>query len=437
MKKYLRVLLSVVLLGFAAHSQAVLNIEITRAADSAQPIAIVPFGWQAKEGGRPPVDIAEIVAADLARSGQFKPIPVEDMLQKPSRGTEIRFENWRIIGIENLVVGNVSLGADGMYTVEFQLFDVGKARQLVGRSFVARDTQLRGVAHSIADIIYETLTGERGAFNTRIAYVVAVRKGPKELEYRLEMADTDGHNAQILLRSRQPIMSPSWAPDARQLAYVSFENRRPEVFIHSVFEGRRESVAAFAGINGAPVWAPDGRRLALTLSRDGNPDIYILDLASKRLQQITRNWAIDTEPAWMPDGRELIFTSGRGGNPQLYRVALDGSNPRRITFEGDYNASPSIAPDGRSVAMVHRHQGHYRIAVLDLKSGVLRILTDGRLDETPSFAPNGSILLYASQQNNRGVLAAVSFDGRTRQRLAFTEGDIREPTWAPFPSERR
>lgn len=427
----LRILPGLALLIYAASTQAVLNIEITRAADSAMPIAIVPFGWDAAQG-QPPVDVAAVVAADLARSGQFKPLPVENMLERPSRGADIRFENWRIIGTDSLVVGNVSRSADGVYTVDFQLFDVIKARQLAGQSFRVQAKSLRGVAHSIADVVYEILTGEKGAFNTRIAYVVSVKTAAGR-EYRLEIADTDGYNAQTVLRSKQPIMSPNWSPDARRLAYVSFENHRPEVFIHSVFEATRESVAAYDGINGAPVWSPDGRYLALTLSHNGNPDIYVLELASRRLRQVTRNSAIDTEPAWMPDGRELIFTSARSGGPQLYRTSLDGSNPQRLTFEGSYNAAPSVSPDGRSVAMVHLHQGQYQIAVLDLKSGLFRILTDGRLDESPSFAPNGSMLLYATQQGNRGVLAAVSADGRTRQRLAFSEGDIREPTWAPFP----
>lgn len=432
--KYWRMISGVVLFIFSLSSHAILTIEITGGSKTAMPIAIVPFGWDGAEG-QPPVDIAGVVTADLARSGQFKPLPVENMLEQPSKGADIKFENWRIIGTDSLVVGNISQSADGVYTVNFQLFDVIKARQLAGQSFRVQAKSLRGVAHSIADVVYEILTGEKGAFNTRIAYVVSVKTAAGR-EYRLEIADTDGYNAQTVLRSKQPIMSPSWSPDTRHLAYVSFENHRPEVFIHSVFEATRESVAAYDGINGAPVWSPDGRSLALTLSRNGNPDIYILDLASRRLRQVTRDSAIDTEPAWMPDGRELIFTSARSGGPQLYRTSLDGSNPQRLTFEGSYNAAPTVSPDGRSVAMVHLHQGQYQIAVLDLKSGLFHILTDGQLDESPSFAPNGSMLLYATQQGNRGVLAAVSADGRTRQRLAFSEGDIREPTWAPFPLEQ-
>ncbi|HEY3487310.1 MAG TPA: Tol-Pal system beta propeller repeat protein TolB [Gammaproteobacteria bacterium] len=430
--KYLRFYMLLLCMQ-AVPVHALLDIEITRSADTALPIAIVPFGWEDKKTAVP-ADIAGIVTADLARTGQFRPLPPADMLEQPHSGKEIHFENWRITGIGNLVVGALRPARGGMYTVDFQLFDVFKGRQAVGHSFTVAAKDLRGVAHTISDLVYEAITGERGAFNTRIAYVAATRKAGV-LEFRLEVSDMDGHNARTVMRSPKPIMSPSWAADGRYLAYVSFENRRSEVFVHSVFDGKREQVAAFEGINAAPVWSPDGRLLAVTLSRGGNADIYLLELATKKLTQITHNSAIDTEPAWMPDGKSLVFTSGRSGSPQIYRMVL-GEKPQRLTFEGDYNASPAVAPDGRSIALVHRNRGNYSIALLDLKSGLLRVLTDGRLDETPSFAPNGSMLLYASQEQG-GVLAAVSIDGRTRQRLAFHEGDIREPTWAPFPDGSR
>jgi TolB protein len=420
---------------YAQAAQALLNIEITKAGDAALPIAIVPFGWNAS-GGASPADIAQIVTADLERTGQFRAMPVADMLQQPSSGRDVRFENWRLTGVGHLVVGSVRPYTKDKYIVEFQLLDVFKERQMLGHSYTVPSKELRGVAHDISDLIYEAITGERGAFNTRIAYVAALLKDKKR-EYRLEISDTDGYNARTLLRSSHPIMSPTWSPDGRSVAYVSFENRRSQVYVHPVFGGEREQIAAFEGINSAPAWSPDGRSLALTLSRDGNADIYIMDLASKRITRVTNTWAIDTEPAWMPDGQTLLFTSGRSGNPQIYRVTLPDGKPERLTFEGDYNASPVVSPDGRSIAMVHRSAGNYRIAVLDLKSRLFRVLTDGRLDETPSFAPNGSIVLYASQQGQQGVLAAVSIDGRTRQRLALHEGDIREPTWAPFASDRR
>ncbi len=432
--KYLR--LGIFLLcGYAVQADALLEIKITGFGESALPIAIVPFGWEEK--GAVPEDLSGIVTADLARTGQFKPMPVEDMLEQPHGGREIRFENWRLTGIGHVVVGAIRPIRGNHYTVDFQLFDVLKGRQMTGHSFTVSVKDLRRVSHQISDLVYEAITGERGAFDTRIAYVAATMKDGVP-EYRLEVSDTDGYNARSILRSSRPIMSPSWSVDGNYLAYVSFENRRSEVFVYSVFDGRREQVAAFEGINAAPSWSPDGKSLAVTLSRGGDADIYVLELATKKLTQITQNRAIDTEPVWMPDGESLVFTSGRSGNPQIYRVALTGGDrPQRLTFEGDYNASPAVSPDGRSIAMVHGDRGNYSIGILDLKSGLFRVLTDGRLDETPSFAPNGSMLLYASQQGQRGVLAAVSTDGRTRQQLAFHEGDIREPTWGPFRVESR
>ncbi|HEX5057046.1 MAG TPA: Tol-Pal system beta propeller repeat protein TolB [Gammaproteobacteria bacterium] len=435
--KYIR-LCMLALCGYAAQANALLEIKITGFGENALPIAIVPFGWDAKSG-QAPEDIAGIVTADLSRTGQFKPMPSDDMLEQPHSPEDIHFENWRIGGIGHLVVGMVRPMRGNHYTVEFRLFDVykGALGQMEGHSYTVPVNDLRRVGHDISDIVYKAITGERGAFSTHIAYVAATMKDGKP-EYRLEVSDTDGYNARSILRSRQPIMSPSWSPDGRSLAYVSFENRRSEIFVYSVFINQGERVAAFEGINAAPSWSPDGKSLAVTLSRGGNADIYLLSLATKQLTQLTRNSAIDTEPVWMPDGKSLVFTSGRGGNPQIYRLSLsgeDGERPQRLTFEGDYNASPAVSPDGRSIAMVHRDRGNYSIALLDLKSGLFRVLTDGRLDETPSFAPNGSMLLYASQQDQKGVLAAVSIDGRTRQRLALHEGDIREPTWAPFPQE--
>lgn len=430
--------LRITILLIAAYSSqafSVLHIEITGANASALPIAIVPFGWKSTSG-RLPVEFSEVIGSDLERSGQFRAVPVDQMIHQPHKGSEIKFENWSILGVENVVVGNVVLNSGSYYVIEFQLFDVFKKRQLVGQSFTVPANELRNVAHAISDEIYKALTGERGAFNTRIAYVVAEPYQGK-LQYRLEVADTDGYDARTILRSKQPIMSPSWSPDGRYLAYVSFESKRSEIWVHAVFEGKRDVVARFKGINSAPVWSPDGRKLALTSSHKGNSDIYLLDLADKTMQQLTDDWAIDTEPAWMPDGKAIVFTSGRSGSPQLYFLALDGSKARRLTFEGKYNASATISPDGKTIAMVHGEAGRYQIAALDMKTGLFRLLTNGRLDESPSFAPNGSIVLYATEQQGRGILAAVSIDGRTRQSLAFSDGNIREPTWGPFPAQRR
>lgn len=421
---------------YATPSFAVLNIEIVGTDASALPIAIVPFEWSVGQDGVP-VKIAQVVESDLERSGQFRAVPMEQMLEQPHRGKDINFENWRILDVENLLIGSVrKSGAE--YIVEFQLFDVFKGRQLLGESRKVPEGQLRTMAHYISDKVYEALTGDRGAFNTRIAYVIAEPieiSGKTKINYRLEISDTDGYNAQVILKSSQPILSPSWSPDGRKLAYVSFENRRSEIWVHSVFAGKRETAVRFEGINGAPVWSPDGERLAFVSSHEGNADIYLLSLSNQSLKKVTKSWSIDTEPVWTPDGEALIYTSGRSGSPQLYRLDLSSGESKRLTFEGKYNASPVISPDGRTVAMVHRHRGHYRIAALDLKTGLFRVLTEGRLDESPSFSPNGTMLLYASVQGNRGVLAAVSVDGRTRQRLAFADGNIREPTWGPFGSE--
>lgn len=415
---------------------AELTIVVTKSSDQALPIAVVPFAWTEKNSVAP-VDLAGIIGNDLERTGQFKTIPEKDMLEKPHDSQQVRYTNWRSLGIDYLVVGKLKTINPENYKVEFQLLDTVRGRQLTGYSIPANTGNLRNVAHHISDLIYEAITGEKGAFNTQIAYITASkiktepRKKP-QMHYTLEIADTDGYNAKIILKSRQPIMSPSWSPNGRQLAYVSFERGHPEIYIQSVNTGTRELIASFNGINGAPVWSPDGKWLALTLSHQGNPDIYTLNLASKELKQITRHWSIDTEPVWSLDGRSLIFTSDRSGSPQLYEVSITDDRPKRLTFEGNYNAGADLSPNGQTLAMVHQQNSRYQIATLDRKSGLFRILTDGRLDESPSFAPNGSMLLYASESNGRGVLAAVSVDGRMKQQLVLKQGDIREPTWGPF-----
>lgn len=413
----------------AGAARAALTIEITQGVEGALPIAVVPFGWAGP--GAPPEDVAAVIAADLHRSGRFSPLPVEDMLSRPHEGSRINFADWRLLGVDNIVVGRLRATETG-FEVRFQLYDVFRGTQKTGYSIRTTAKRLRFTAHQISDIIYETLLGEPGAFATRIAYVTEVRLTDGSRRYSLQVADADGHNPRPILNSRRPLMSPAWSPDGRRLAYVSFETGRPAIYVQDVASGQRQLISAYPGLNGAPAWSPDGHRLALVLSRSGSPDIWILDLDSRRLTRLTRSFAIDTEPVWSPDGSAIVFTSDRGGKPQLYRITLRSGKVERLTFEGDYNARASWSPDGKLLAMVHGERGQFHIAVLDLDTGVLRVLTDTPLDESPSFAPNGSMIIYATEVGNRGILSAVSVDGRVHQRLRLQEGDAREPAWSPY-----
>jgi len=429
----LRKMMLLLLLGFAlSHPvRAALTIEITGGTAGAQPIAIVPFGWDGQDALS--TDVAEVVAADLHRSGAFAPLPKADLLSQPHEGPQINFADWRVLGAPNIVVGKIRPSGNG-YMVQFQLFDVFKGTQITGYSIASTAQDLRRTAHQISDLIYEVLTGKPGAFATRIAYVTEVVTNRKS-RYSLNVADADGYNPIPILHSPAPLMSPSWSPDGKRLAYVSFERRRSEIYIHDLATRKRDLVASSQGINSAPAWSPDGQRLALVLSKDGNPEIYVLNIKNNSLQRITNSPSIDTEPGWTPDGARLVFTSDRGGKPQIYQVSIPAngvvSKPQRLTFEGDYNAHGVVSPDGRSLVMVHGQGNRFRIAVQDLSDNDLRILTDTRLDESPSFAPNGAIIVYATEVNNRGVLAMVSLDGAVRQRLTQTEGDAREPAWGP------
>ena len=428
-----RIIIAVLVTVFLANAaNAVIQFRITKSTEAKQLIAIVPFGWQ--HGGEPlPVDIAAIVADDLARSGLFEPIPFDSLPSRPFQRAQIKFKDWRLPGGPgNLVIGNVTPSLDGQYVVEFELYDVLRSKQVVGFQLTASRQAMRRVAHQIADRIYKELTGTPGAFDTKIAYVTEVHNADGEARYALSVADVDGHNERVILDSAQPVMSPSWSPDGKKLAYVSFESDQPRIFIQEIATGGREQIASFPGINGAPAFSPDGRRLAMTLSKDGNPEIYVMELQTRRLRRITRNAAIDTEPSWSPDGQSLVFTSSRGGKPQIYRTAVEGGHPERITFEGSYNARPVYSPDGTKLALVHRDEGRYRIGILDLENGALRVLTESELDESPSFAPNGSMILYAATDGTGSGLAAVSPDGRMQQRLAGQTGGVREPAWSPF-----
>ena len=429
-KKLKAVLLLISIVIFSQSAHAVLEIEITQGVEGALPIAIVPFNWQGTSGSLAPENLAKIVSNDLHRSGLFATMSESDMPVKRITEENINFAPWRALGIENLVVGSIRPTGRDSYEIQFRLFDVFKGQQLAGYRIPSSHVELRGSAHYISDIVYEKLIGEKGAFSTRIAYVSAV--GGKMKRYILQVSDADGYNAQTILESSQPLMSPSWSPDARTLAYVSFENNVSSIYTQGVYTGKREKLAAFKGINGAPAWSPDGTRMAMTLSKDGNPEIYVMNLMTRSLTRLTNNYAIDTEPAWSPDGRMIVFTSDRGGKPHLYKMPSNGGTPERITFQGDYNARAVFSPDGKRIAMIHGDLGRFRIATQEMASGEVTVLTDAQLDESPSFAPNGSMIIYASNHGHRGVLAAVSVDGRVRQRLALQEGDVREPVWSPF-----
>jgi len=423
-------LLAICQLLLAPSARAILTIEITQSYDGGMPIAIVPFKWDgaAKQA---PQDIAAIIESDLLRSGRFNAIPKVNFVSTPHEHNDVVFKDWRISKAEALVIGSLRQIAPARYIVEFRLYDVFKETQLSGYMYVVEEDTLRRVAHQISDIIYEKLTGEPGAFNTRIAYVVKEGAG-KASSYKLQVADSDGHSAITILTSPEPLLSPAWSPDGTRLAYVSLEQRRSTIYIQNVASGARTKIAEYKGLNSAPAWSPDGSRLALTLSKDGNPEIYVLRLADNSLQRLTNHPAIDTEPAWSPDGRQIVFTSDRAGRPNIYRMSADGGKVERLTIEGEYNARASYSADGTMLTLVSAKGGRFHTAVLPLKGSAVQRLTDTALDESPSFAPNGRIILYATSVQGRGVLASVSSDGRVRQVLKSQDGDIREPAWSPF-----
>ena len=421
------------LLMVSASLRAELQIEITSGVDKAMPIAVVPFGWSGT-GAQPPQDAAAIVAADLARSGRFAPMDRKDMLQRPTTGTEVNFSDWKIQGSDFLVIGRVVQAGGDQFEIVFQVFDVLRGEQLLGYRQATNAADFRRNSHRVADLIYEKLTGVRGVFSTRIAYVTVAGPATKRT-FRLLVTDADGENPRIMLESTQPVMSPAWSPDGRRIAYVSFENNRSEIYVQDLRSGARKRVSARPGVNGAPAWSPDGRRLAVSLSRqDGNLDIYTLDLDSQVLTRLTSGAAIDTEPTWSLDGQQIYYTSDATGGPQVYRVPAQGGASQRVTFEGSYNARPQMSPDGKQLAVVHNDRGNYRIALVDLARSYVQVLSDGRLDESPSFAPNGETLIYATREGKRGVLATVSANGRIKQRLSTVDGDVREPAWSPFPA---
>jgi TolB protein len=416
-----------------AVAQDSLRIVIDEGVENALPIAVIPFGWN--QDSLEPIDMALTISNDLARSGRFKPMQERDLPQRPNQFQQINFKDWRLLGMENLVIGNLIQIDQSNYEVEFRLINTFNGRQLAGFRIPAPITQIRRTAHRISDIIFEKLTGVRGAFDTRIAYITVKKQGDNSKQFNLLIADADGFNPQILLSSMEPLLSPAWSPDGKRLAYVSFESRNSAIWVQDILTGNRTKVADNPGINSAPAWSPDGTRLAMTLSKNGNPDIYIMHLATRTLQQLTFNQAIDTEPAWAVDGSRIAFTSDRGGSPQIYESSAIGGEARRLTFEGNYNARPRYAPDGKSMTLVtSRNDGRYRIALLQLGSGYTTPLTNSRQDESPSFAPNGSMIIYSTTGRSGSELAAVSADGTVHQRLAMQGGEVREPAWGPYLS---
>ncbi len=426
---YMLVLLAMALFG--THAQARLTIEITGGVEGAQPIAVVPFGNV--DGAKPDVDIANVVAADLARSGKFKPMPQREMLMTPHREEDVDVREWQLLAMNSLVVGEITPRASGGYDIRYALIDVFSGNKLLADTVISTGKGLRNAAHRIADAIYQQLTGEPGVFATRIAYVTSRGHNAR---VALRVADADGFNAQTIVDSAEPIMAPAWSPDGRRLAYVSFEGRQSAIFVQDLASGRRERVASYEGINSSPAFSPDGRKLAMTLSKDGDPEIYVLDLTSRQLTRLTDHYAIDTEPAWAPDGSHLVFTSDRGGQPQIYRVSAAGGMPQRVTFEGDYNAAASYSPDGASLVMVTREGGRFRVVMTDAQGGARRYISNGNLDESPSFAPNGNMVIYATQNNGRGVLAATPLSSGASHRLSRDAGEVREPAWSPLAQSR-
>ena len=418
----------------AGVAEAQLNITITEGRERAVPIAVVPFGWQGS--GAPAYDIAGVVSSDLGSSGRFAPLAARDIVSRPTQASQINFQDWRVLDADYLVIGTLAEDSPDNFTATFQLFDVLRGESLTGFRLQASRPDLRRAAHRISDMIFQELTGIPGVFSTQIAYISEERRPDNSRLFRLIVSDADGENAQRVAESQQPLMSPSWSPDARRLAYVSFEGGNSGIFVQTLRTGTRERVSARAGVNSSPEFSPDGRMLALTLSREvGNLDVHTLDLSSQVLRQLTTDDAIDSEATWAPDGRSIYFMSDRAGAPQIYRVGTEaGQRAQRISFEGVYNARPRLSPDGTLIAVVNGESNRYHIGVIEVATGRLTVLTpNGRLDESPSFAPNGAQIIYATRENNRGVLASVSTDGRIKTQIASVAGDVREPVWGPFP----
>ena len=405
-------------------AQAQLSIEIIGGAATAIPIAIVPFDAEATW----PLGITGIVGADLARSGLFRLVNTDGVVPRPAHALDVQPAVWRGRGADAVVVGSMRPLPGGSVDVRFDLVDVVKQATLASMAYTVTPAQFRATAHKIADVIYEKMTGAPGVFSTRIAYVA--KQGSR---YQLMVADADGYNPQAIVSSNQPLLSPRWSPDGTRIAYVSFESRKPVVYVQSLVNGTRRAIANFRGSNSSPGWSPDGSRLVVTLSKDGGSQMFLMNPDGTGVTRVLTSASIDTEAMFTPDGQSLVFTSDRGGTPQIYRVSLATHQVERLTFEGDYNVSPRPFPDGKGLAFVHRESGRFEIATLDFATHQMQVLTSGPSDESPSIAPNGRMIIYANEAGGRGTLAAVSTDGRIKQRLVAPATDVREPAWGPLP----
>ncbi|MHC5351855.1 Tol-Pal system beta propeller repeat protein TolB [Pseudomonas sp. A46] len=432
----MKTLIRIALIGVAmlvGSVQAADPLVITSGTDRATPIAVVPFGWQG--GTVLPTDISDVVGNDLRNSGYFEPIPRQNMISLPTQASEVIYRDWKALGAQYVLVGSI-VPAGGRLQVQFALFNVTTEQQVMTGNVSGSTDQLRDMAHYIADQSFEKLTGIKGAFSTRMLYVTAERFSVNNTRYTLQRSDYDGQRAVTLLQSREPILSPRYAPDGRRIAYVSFEQKRPRIFIQHIDTGRREQITNFEGLNGAPAWSPEGNRLAFVLSKDGNPEIYVMDLGSRQLRRVTNSMAIDTEPFWGADGQTIYFTSDRAGKPQIYKANINGGEAQRVTFVGNYNANPKLSADEKMLVMIHRQDGftNFKVAAQDLTraGSAPRILSGTTLDDSPTVAPNGAMLIYATRQQGGGVLMLVSTNGRVRVPIPTVQGDIREPSWSPY-----
>jgi TolB protein len=431
MKKWLATLCLALGVLVANVSMAALALELTQGVNQAHPIAIDFAGAAPQGAGQQTID--QVITNDLNNSGQFRVVAANDATLS-DLDAPLDYAAWQKLGVNEVLLGYIQAKMGGRYQLRVRLVDVYGKRDLLDRTYQLSQKQLRQVAHQVSDGVYQKITGTRGVFSTKLAYILVKGQGSAKRRYALEVSDADGFNAQTLLSSPEPIMSPAWAPDGRKLAYVSFENHRARIYLQDIYSGKRKVLSKEPGINGAPAFSPDGKKMALVLSITGNPKIYLMDRNSGRMQALTKGYSIDTEPNFSPDGQSILFTSNRGGSPQIYRYHLASKKVSRVTYDGNYNARGRFMPSEKNIVMLHRAEGLFGIAKQNLASGRVRVLTQANADESPSLSPNGQMVLYATRYGGRGVLAMVSTDGRIQLRLPAREGNVQEPAWSPFLS---